>query len=120
MKSNTQTVDDYLKEVPKKRSEALKTIRELCVGILSGYSEDMSYGMPCYKRNDIVEVAFASQKQHICLYILIHEVMQDNASLLSGLNHGKGCIRYHNTDQIDFRLIEKILTETFKSESTAC
>lgn len=120
MKSEAKTVDQYLEEVPEKRLEALKKIRTLCKEALVGYEETMAYKMPSYKKNNVVEVAFASQKQHICLYILKHDVMINNASLLKGLNHGKGCIRYGNPDKIDFEIIIKLLKDSYQSESEIC
>ncbi len=35
----------------------------------------MTYGMPCYEKKKIFEVAFASQKNFIALYILKQDVM---------------------------------------------
>ena len=78
MKSDAKNVDSYLTQVPEKRLDALKKIRALCQEHLPGYEESMAYKMPSYKKNDVVEVAFASQKQHICVYILKHDVMLAN------------------------------------------
>ncbi len=120
MKSEAKTVDQYIKEAAEDRIGALKQLRELCLTHLPEYSESMAYKMPSYKNGDEVEVAFASQKQHLCVYFLIHEVMLNNKDLLKGLNHGKGCIRYANPDNIDFELIKKLLTETAESNNTIC
>jgi uncharacterized protein YdhG (YjbR/CyaY superfamily) len=120
MKSYAKNVDEYLEEVPEERLVTLKELRALCKKLLTGYEESMAYKMPSYKKNDIVEVAFASQKQHICVYILKHDVMLANNEALAGLNHGKGCIRYSNPDKIDFKLISKLLTETVESSNRIC
>ena len=120
MISEANNVTAYLAEVPEKRIEALQQLRQLCVDTLTGYEESMSYKMPSYKKNGVVEVAFASQKQHICVYILKHEVMLANKELLKGLNHGKGCIRYGNPNKIDFDFIKKLLVETVESDSGIC
>ena len=69
MKSEAKSVDVYLTQIPEKRMNALKQLRTLCKEVLVDYKESMAYKMPSYKKNNIVEVAFASQKQHICLYI---------------------------------------------------
>lgn len=120
MKSKAKNVTEYLNEVPEERKEALQKLRALCLDILTNYEESMSYKMPSYKKNEIVEVAFASQKQHICVYILKHNVMLSNKELLKGLNHGKGCIRYGNPNKIDFDLIKKLLTDTVVSSGDIC
>lgn len=120
MKSKAKDVNTYLEEVPEKRLPALKKLRALCQEHLPGYAESMVYNMPSYTQNDVVEVAFASQKQHICVYILKHDVMLANAEALQGLNHGKGCIRYGNPAKIDYELITKLLKETVASEQGVC
>ena len=120
MKSKALTVDSYLREVPEKRSEALKKLRELCLKHLPDHEEGMVYNMPSYVKNGQVQVAFASQKQHICIYFLIHEVMLANEDRLRGLNRGKGCIRYSNPSSIDFELIAFLLQESLRLDGPIC
>lgn len=62
MQSQAKTVSAYLKEVPAERREALFKLRKLCRATLTGFKETMEYGGPCYSRNGVVEVGFASQK----------------------------------------------------------
>ena len=120
MKSEAKTVDEYLTQAPDKRVPALKKLRALCLEHLPEHEEGMAYKMPSYVHNDQVEVAFASQKQHISVYILKHEVMLNNQERLQGLNHGKGCIRFSNPDKIDFQLIAGLLDQTRESDARIC
>ena len=120
MQSEAKDVTKYLEEVPAKRLPALTRLRELCLEILIGYEESMAYGMPSYKNGGVVEVAFASQKSYISLYILKEDVMNEHRPLLAGLNVGKGCIRYPNPDKIDFDLVRLVLTESYRSNSPVC
>lgn len=120
MKSEAKNVDEYFENVPKNRLLALEKIRELCFAHLPDHEESMRYKMPSYTRNGQVEVAFASQKQHICIYFLIHEVMSNNEEKLKGVNHGKGCIRYSNPLKIDYALLEFLLKQTNESNNRIC
>jgi uncharacterized protein YdhG (YjbR/CyaY superfamily) len=120
MKSTAKNVEYYIKEVAEKRIDAILKIRQLCLEHLPNHSESMTYGMPSYVNNGQVEVAFASQKQHICVYFLIHEVMLTNQVRMKGLNHGKGCIRFSNPEKIDYNLITDLLKLTNSSESKIC
>lgn len=120
MTSDAKNVSDYLKDVPENRKAALTKLRKLCKAILIGYKESMAYRGPTYKKDKGIEIGFASQKNHIHFYCLVHPVMLDNKELLKGLNHGKGVIRYSNPDKIDFELIRKILTDTFNSGANPC
>lgn len=119
MISNAKTVNDYLKEVPAHRKEAIIKIRKLCKEILLGYKENMEYGGPTYKKDKGIEIGFFSQKNFIGFYCLVHKVMLDNKDLLKKFDHGKGVIRFH-PEKVDFELITKILTETVVSGEKPC
>jgi len=121
MQSKAKTVDEYLKEVPENRQSALAQLRKLCLERLGGYEESMKYGMPSYKKKDgEVEVAFASQKNYISLYILKEEVLNKYREDLAHLNLGKGCIRYSKPQQIDFEIVKQLLLESHQSDSEIC
>ncbi|HKJ26315.1 MAG TPA: DUF1801 domain-containing protein [Anaerolineales bacterium] len=121
MQSDAKTVDTYLKEVPQERQNALTTIRELCREHLDGYIENMEYGMPSYKKDGgEVEVAFASQKNYISLYILKQPVFDKHRESLAHLNLGKGCIRYRKPEQIDFEIVGQLLADSAASDDEIC
>ena len=120
MISEATNVNDYLKEAPESRKPALTKLRNLCKEILTGYEEAMAYGGPTYSKEKGIEIGFATQKNYIVFYCMIHHVMLDNQDLLKGLNHGKGCIRFPNPGKIDFELIKKLLTDTVNSGSKPC
>ena len=75
----------------------------------------MEYGMPGYKKDGIVEVSFASQKNYISLYVLKEPVVNAHRAELVTASIGKGCIRY-----CDFAVIEKLLIATQQSDEVAC
>ncbi len=118
--SEAKSVAEYIGNAPPDRQETLNKLRSLCQKILTNHKETIAYNMPSYIRNDQVEVAFASQKNQICIYILKHDVMLANTDLLKDVDHGKGSIRYSNPDQIDYAIIEKLLKETMDSDNTIC
>lgn len=120
MQSTAKDVTTYLQEAPIERQEALKRLRALCLEILNGYEESMEYGMPGYKKNGVVEVGFASQKNYISLYILKQDVMDAHRELLKGVSLGKGCIRYSRPGKIDFDVVQKMLIGTYQSQSEIC
>jgi uncharacterized protein YdhG (YjbR/CyaY superfamily) len=120
MQSEAATVTEYLKEVPEDRLPALTQIQRLCQQHLSEFEESMEYGMPSYSRSGTVEVAFASQKNNISLYILRTDVLNPYRDRFPKSSIGKGCIRYHNPDKIDFELIEEMLIKTNASTGEVC
>jgi uncharacterized protein YdhG (YjbR/CyaY superfamily) len=122
MQSTAKDVSSYLQEVPKERRETLEKLRQLCLKILTSYEESMDYGGPCYKKNGVAEVGFASQKNFIGLYILKKDVLDAHRDMLNikGVSLGKGCIRYSKPEKIDFAVVEKLLVGTLESESAIC
>jgi len=120
MKSTAQSIEQYLTEIPENRLKAFEKLLKICRKYLPDHEENMSYNMPSFVRNGQVEVALASQKQHLVIYFLIHEVMLNNKDRLRGLDHGKGAIRYSNPDKIDYDVIRLLLEETNKSDTTIC
>jgi uncharacterized protein YdhG (YjbR/CyaY superfamily) len=111
MKSEATTVEEYLADVPEERRPALETLRTLCLDELAGYEEGMQYGMPSYSRDGgAVEVAFASQKNYISLYVMRQRVVEANARHLEGLSVGKGCIRFKRPEQIDPTIVRPLLS----------
>ncbi|MCO5183695.1 MAG: DUF1801 domain-containing protein [Anaerolineae bacterium] len=120
MQSKAKDVDSYLTEVPAKRLAVLQQIRALCLSTLDGYVESMAYGMPSYVRDGVVEVAFASQKNYISLYILKQDVFDRHRPALQGLNLGKGCIRYTTPAKVDLAVVEQLLADTVASDAPIC
>lgn len=122
MQSAAKDVTTYLDEVPAERKAALTQLRSLCCTTLKGFEESMQYGGPCYTRNGVVEIGFASQKNFIGLYILRNDVMDAHRNLLKGkgISLGKGCIRYSKPEKIDFKVVELMLKATHESTGVIC
>jgi uncharacterized protein YdhG (YjbR/CyaY superfamily) len=120
MISKATDVDTYIAELTAERRPAIERLRSLCRLHLKAYDECMEYGMPVYKRNNVVEVAFASQKQYVAVYGLKKEVLDEFRSSLPGSKIGKGCIRFTKPDRIDFDVLKQLLIRTAESKSKPC
>lgn len=120
MQSTAPTVDAYLDEAPDERVAALTELRRLCREHLPGFAEEMRYGMPSYSRAGVVEVAFASQKQNIALYILRTDVLDAHRDAFPASALGKGCIRFRNPATIDFAVVQALLEGTASASGDVC
>jgi uncharacterized protein YdhG (YjbR/CyaY superfamily) len=116
MQSNLKDVTTYIQAAPAERQEVLLKLQQMCREFLPSLEETMDYMVPSYKRNGEVEVAFASQKYFIALYILRKSVIDAYRDQLKGQSIGKGCIRYTKPEKVDFTLVEKLLRDTEKAE----
>jgi uncharacterized protein YdhG (YjbR/CyaY superfamily) len=120
VRSRASSVEEYVAEAPAERREALALLRRLCREELAGFDEEVRHGMPCYLRDDVVEVAFASQKAYISFYALRRAALEANSERLSGLSVGKGCIRFRRPEQIDAALIRALLRSTTSDTGPVC
>ena len=118
MQSSATTVDAYLAEVPPARRAALGRLRDVCRRLFADADEVVEYGMPAYRIDGVVRVAFASQKQYVALYGLGADVVERHRARLAGVETGKSCIKFRKPDAIDFALVETLLTEARDGERT--
>ncbi|MGW9306188.1 iron chaperone [Streptomyces cyaneofuscatus] len=120
VQSSAEDVDQYLAELPEARRGALTELRALCRAELTEFREVMAYGMPVYERDGTGEVAFASQKQYISVYLLRTDVREVFADRLAGHDMGKGCLRFRTPERIDFTLVRDLLRATAAAPGPAC
>src|SRR5919201_3736650 len=109
MGAEAAKIDEYITAAPEERRDALNLLRGLCREVLSGYEEAMRHGMPSYLRDGAIEVAFATQKTSINLYVLRQAALRAKAQRLAGLSVGKGAIRFRRPDQIDAVTVRALL-----------
>ncbi|GAA4943001.1 uncharacterized protein YdhG (YjbR/CyaY superfamily) [Actinomycetospora succinea] len=107
-----EDVDAYIAAAAPGRQEALRAIRRDCLDLLPGFTEEIRHGMPTYVRDGEPELSFASQKQHLSLYVQREDVLDRHRDELAHLDVGRSCIRYRRVEQIDHDLVRTMLTET--------
>lgn len=120
VQSSTPDADTYLTEVPDGREVVLARLRELCRVEPRGFMEVMAYGLPAYERGGVAEVAFASQKQYISLYIMRGDVRAAFAERPAGQDAGKGCPRFRKPDGVDLGLVRDLLRAAAAAPGPVC
>jgi uncharacterized protein YdhG (YjbR/CyaY superfamily) len=113
-------VASYIERAPAERQAALEKLRSLCRQLLIGYEEAIEFKMPVYKRDGVAEIAFASQKQYISLYVMKKDVVNEHRAALAGCSIGKGCIRFTRPERIDFDVVASLLRRTVESTEATC
>ena len=107
-----EDVDAYIAAAAPGRRDALRALRDACRELLPGFTEEIRHGMPTYVRDGEPELSFASQKQHLSLYVQRPDVLDRHRDELAHLDVGRSCIRYRRVEQIDHELVRTLLTET--------
>ncbi|HPQ09210.1 MAG TPA: DUF1801 domain-containing protein [Bacteroidia bacterium] len=135
MKSNANTPEQYIQQLPEERKNAFEKLRNVILQNLpKGFSETISYGMityvvphslypdgyHCNPSQALPFISIASQKNFIALY---HMGLYANEDLLNWFtkeypNHtkakldmGKSCIRFKKVDQIPYKLISELCSK---------
>jgi len=133
MISKATTPEQYLKDLPDERREAVAQLRDTILkAIPKGFKEIMCYGMigyvvpheiypagyHCNPKLPLCFINIGSQKNYISLH---HMGIYADPKLLkwftdeytkhnkSKLDMGKGCIRFKNADNIPYKLIGELV-----------
>lgn len=129
MKSNADTVDQYLAELPEDRREALEEVRQVILDNLpDGYEEGMSYGMigyyvpletypDTYNGQPLGYAALASQKHHMAVYLtsiygdasIEEEFRRDWLATGKKLDMGKSCVRFKRLEDLPLEVIGRAI-----------
>jgi uncharacterized protein YdhG (YjbR/CyaY superfamily) len=125
MKSEAQTVEQYLSELPPERRQAIEKVRQTILENLpEGYEEAMNWGMityqvplaiypDTYNKQPLMYAALANQKNHMAVYLtgiyMDDELNQDfeEKYRATGKRYdvGKSCVRFKKLDDLPLELI---------------
>lgn len=135
MQYQSNSIEDYISQVPDERQDTLNTLRQTINDNLpEGFEEGMQYKMPafyvplskypdgyhCTPNEPLPFMSFASQKNSVNLY---HSGIYSKPELHDWfvgeypkhckrkLDMGKSCIRFKKMDEIPFELIAELCTK---------
>lgn len=135
MQSNATSVEEYLKELPDDRREAISKIRDVVnKNLPEGFQETMSYGMigyviphsiypdgyHCTPNLPLPFFAVASQKNSINIYHMMLYADKDLHDWFSSeypkyskskLDMGKSCVRFKKINDIPYQLIGELMSK---------
>lgn len=140
MRSEAQTVDDYISQLPEDRKETISKLRDVIkTNLPDGFQEEMSYGMigyvvpkslypagyHCTPELPLPFMNIASQKNFIAVY---HMAVYADKALnewfttefpkysKAKLDMGKSCIRFKKPADIPFELIGRLASKLTPDE----
>ena len=135
-RSSAATVEEYLRELPAERADALRAVRQVILDHLPpGYAETMNWGMICYEiplercpdtynKQPLMYAALASQKHHMGLYLMcVYSHQGSRAGFeakfrASGkkLDMGKSCVRFKKLEDLPLAVIGETIAGTSVEE----
>ena len=138
-RSDAQTPDAYLAELPADRATEIARVREAVNAAMpEGYVERMAWGMiswevpleksgKTYNGQPLVYAALAAQKSHNALYLncvygseeRTEELRQRFAASGRKLDMGKSCVRFRKANDLDLDAIAEAISAVSPDEYIA-
>lgn len=142
MQSKAKTVEEYLRELPEDRREAISAVRSVILKNLpKGFEEGMGYGMMGYyvplsrypagylgkKDTPLPYAGLASQKNYMSLYLMSvygnkeaeEKFKRDYDASGKKLDMGKSCVRFKRLADIPLDVIGHAVARTSVEEFIA-
>lgn len=127
--SKAKTIEEYIGMIDEPRKSDIieldKFIRKVAPKLKPYFSYNMpGYGPFKYKsaKGDVIDwplIALASQKNYISLYVCAADdkgyVAEKYKKELPKTSIGRSCIRFKKVDDIDLKIIERIIKEGIKT-----
>jgi hypothetical protein len=144
MISKASTPEQYLKELPEDRKEAMAALRKTILKNLpKGFKEGMGYGMLCYSvphetypagyhcnpKQPLPFVSIASQKNFIAIYHMGVYAMPELLKWFTSEfpkhskrkpDMGKSCLRFKNPDDIPYQFIGELMKKVTVKDLISC
>ena len=136
MRSEAQTVRDYLDQLPEDRRQVISRVRDIILAHLpDGYEETMNWGMisyeiplerypDTYNGQPLGYLALAAQKNYNALYMMgvygdteRERALKDaHESAGKKLNMGKSCLRFKKLDDLELDAIADVVRSTLPED----
>ncbi len=107
MKTNFQSVDEYIAAQPADTQPTLQRIRQAIRKALPKAEEGISYQMPVYRLNGRMVLYFAGYKKHYAIYPASRQLIAALPELEARI-HSKATIRFSHDEKIPVTLITRI------------
>ena len=108
MKTQSSTIDEYIKNFPTDVQRILEKMRQTIRKAAPDAVESISYQMPTFKMNGKNLVHFAAFQKHIGFYP-IPSGIEAFKKELSPYKQGKGSVQFPLDEPIPYDLVEKIV-----------
>ncbi len=110
MQYDVVTPEEYLATLAEDwRKETLLKLRHIILTNGPGLDEFIQYKMLGYGKNKITLFQLNAQRNYVSLYVGDIRKIDTKNELVSGLSHGKGCIRFKKSNSVENSRIEEFI-----------
>jgi uncharacterized protein YdhG (YjbR/CyaY superfamily) len=107
--NNADEITEYIEKFPEHVQKRLSIIRSIIKEVCPKATEKISWGMPGYKYCNMYLVYFCAFKNHIGLYLMMKDYLEQFAEELKPYKLGKGTIQFAHLQELPVELIKKIV-----------
>jgi uncharacterized protein YdhG (YjbR/CyaY superfamily) len=109
MTDKPKTIEVYFAQVNDEKRHALEALRIAIQNIVPSAEEGFSYGLPAFRFEGRLLVAYGASKNHCSLYPMSPAVIEELKSDLDAFETSKGTIRFSPEEPLPDDLVRKIL-----------
>ena len=109
MGGKLRTVDAYLAALSDDKRAALEKVRKAIKAAAPGAEECVSYGLPAFRLNGRVLVAFGATTKHCAFYPMSSSTVDAHKDELTGYETSKGTVRFQADHPLPAALVRKLV-----------
>jgi len=109
MLSAMKTIDEYLTALGKDERAALEKLRKAIRAAAPEAEECISYGLPAFRLNGKLLVAFGAARNHCAFYPMSSSAVENHKSELKAYSTSKGTIRFPAGRPLPTTLVRKLV-----------
>lgn len=103
-----QTIDEYLAPLSSEKRTALEKLRRAIKAVAPGAEESINYGIPAFRLNGKMLVAFGAAANHCAFYAGAYPV-KAHKNDLKAYDTSKGTIRFQAARPLPATLVRKLV-----------
>jgi uncharacterized protein YdhG (YjbR/CyaY superfamily) len=119
MQRHVATPEEYLQLVPPEQLPLLEHLRALIREAAPQSREEIRYGMLSYDDGGGL-FGLGAQKHYVGLYILATQALSEMAKELTGIDHGKACLRFKRLESVPTETIRRLLRHARSLQERDC
>jgi uncharacterized protein YdhG (YjbR/CyaY superfamily) len=111
MAAKPQTIDKYLAVLPADKRAALENLREAIQAAAPRAEECISYGLPAFRLDGKLLVAFGATAKHCAFYPMSSSTVGAHTDELKAYDISKGTIRFQPDRPLPATLVRKLVKD---------
>ncbi len=101
-------VTDYTNDLPEIRRQKIERVADIVCTLFPSVEVSLEYNMPTFRLGE-GWICVGNQKHYCSVYTCSSELIEPYVQAHPNINHGKGCLRFRDTIEIDVSAMELVV-----------